>query len=31
MFYMIGYIYKVNDFGIWNIKIFKDYYGVLVL
>lgn len=28
---MTGYIYKVNDFGTWNIKIFKDYYGVPVL
>lgn len=28
---MTGYIYKVNDFGTWNIKIFKDYYSVPVL
>lgn len=28
---MTGYIYKVNDFGTWNIKIFKDYYSVSVL
>lgn len=28
---MTGYIYKVNNFGTWNIKIFKDYYGVPVL
>lgn len=28
---MTGYIYKVNDFRTWNIKIFKDYYSVPVL
>lgn len=28
---MTGYIYKVNDFGTWNINIFKDYYSVPVL
>lgn len=28
---MTGYIYKVNDFGTWNIKIFEDYYSVPVL
>lgn len=31
MFYMTGYIYKVNNFGTWNIKIFKDYNNVPVL
>lgn len=28
---MTGYIYKVNNFGTWNIKIFKDYNNVPVL